>query len=277
LAGQDYWCLQNLSDADLEARLLKAAHPDRAAEIGQHVHEHLARYRLLFDSVGSAQGRSALLDVGGTGNLLPLYIDDLAYPFVAMANKWRSISLDSEYLSQFISPSRFRCDYFDAEADLFPYADASFDTVVCSEVIEHLKHDPANMLAEINRVLKREGKLILTTPNITSSMALYRILSGMHPQSWSIYTGKDGDRHNREYTPREIGRLMDACGFGDIQIDTFSLGPNPFKVKLTSVWVSLPGLFQGQMKSWRQRGEYILAIGRKTGSVRDRFPGFLYG
>jgi len=276
LAGKESRFLQNLSDAELEAKLLRAAHPDRAAEIGSHVREHLVRFRHLFDSVGSAAASSALLDVGGTGNLLPMYLDDLAYSFVAMANKWRSISLDPEYLAEFISPERFRCDYFDAEAESFPYADASFDTAVCSEVIEHLKYDPAHMLREINRVLKPGGRLILTTPNITSVTALYRLLGGLHPQVWSAYTGTDGDRHNREYTPGEVRRLLQWAGFGDVDIETFSLEPIPLKIKLISYWTFLPWSLRGHGDMLQHRGEYILAVASKQKSVLEKYPEWLY-
>src|SRR5262245_41678231 len=211
------------------------AHPDRAKEIRAHVREHIERFRLLLASIElahSGDSGNSLLDVGGTGNLLPLYLDELAYPFVAMANKWRSDSLDPDFLAKFFSRDRFRCDYFDAEAETFPYVDAAFDTVVCSEVIEHLKYDPAHMLREINRVLKPGGRLILTTPNITSHSAIYRLLSGRHPQVWSAYTGLDGDRHNREYTPDEIRRFLRWAGFEPLEIQTFSLEPVSFRIKV---------------------------------------------
>jgi len=67
LAGKESRFLQILSDAELEAKLLRVAHPSRAGETGRHVHEHLVRFRYLFDSVGSAAASSALPDVGGTG------------------------------------------------------------------------------------------------------------------------------------------------------------------------------------------------------------------
>ncbi len=45
-----------------------------------------------------------------------------------------------------------------------PFQDGTFDYVVCSEVIEHVP-DPQKALFELHRVLKRDGILVLTTPN----------------------------------------------------------------------------------------------------------------
>ncbi len=43
-----------------------------------------------------------------------------------------------------------------------PFPDNSYDVIVCSEVLEHL-HSPYKAIAEIERVLRPGGKLILTT------------------------------------------------------------------------------------------------------------------
>lgn len=268
--------IEQLSDQDLEEELLQILPVKVMQSDRDHVHEHIARYRVLFSSIPRAKGAATLLDVGGRGNLLPPYFSRLGYRFVALANKWQSRDLDADRIAQFIPREKFRCDYFDAESEPFPYEDNSFETVVCSEVIEHLTHDPAHVVTEINRVLKLGGKFVLTTPNITSSPALYRLLSGVHPQVWSVYTGKDADRHNREYTPREIVRLLEACGFADLTMQTFSLSGIPLKIRLITAWASLPWLLRGQSASFGQRGEYILAVGTKSGAVRERYPAWLY-
>ena len=48
-------------------------------------------------------------------------------------------------------------------AGKFPLADASFDGALCSQVLEHI-FEPAEFLAEIRRVLRPGGVLLLTTP-----------------------------------------------------------------------------------------------------------------
>lgn len=64
----------------------------------------------------------------------------------------------------------------DVGKDVFPWADASFDVVVCTEVIEHI-FDTDHLLAEIYRVLKPGGSLVISTPNLAS--LTNRILLGV--------------------------------------------------------------------------------------------------
>lgn len=45
----------------------------------------------------------------------------------------------------------------------FPFEDETFDSAVCSEVLEHV-FEPNQFLKEVNRVLKKNGLIILTLP-----------------------------------------------------------------------------------------------------------------
>lgn len=62
-----------------------------------------------------------------------------------------------------------------------PFEDHSFDLIWCSEVIEHLA-DPAFSLAELVRITRPGGDLVLTTPN--SYMWLFRLIAqvGLTPR-----------------------------------------------------------------------------------------------
>lgn len=51
-----------------------------------------------------------------------------------------------------------------ADIDALPFPDASFDVVVSFETIEHVP-DPMHALAELRRVLKADGLLIISTPD----------------------------------------------------------------------------------------------------------------
>jgi len=108
---------------------------------------------------------------------------------------------------------------FNMEEDTFPYADASFDIVACCEVIEHLLMDPLRSLREIHRVLAPGGTLVLTTPNAGRLENVIALVQGRN-----IYDPYSGfgpyGRHNREFIPRELFRLLDFAGFSLQRIST---------------------------------------------------------
>ena len=55
-----------------------------------------------------------------------------------------------------------QADYY-YDGVTFPFANASFEGVLCNQVFEHV-FTPDKFLSEINRVLKVNGKLLLTVP-----------------------------------------------------------------------------------------------------------------
>lgn len=61
-----------------------------------------------------------------------------------------------------------------ADIQRLPFAPASFDTVISCDTIEHVP-DPAQAVSELARVLKRDGRLFLTTPNYLGTLGLYRL------------------------------------------------------------------------------------------------------
>ncbi|MGQ0614147.1 MAG: class I SAM-dependent methyltransferase [Planctomycetaceae bacterium] len=67
------------------------------------------------------------------------------------------------------APDHIRCVAGDLEARL-PFGDAEFDWVLFVEGIEHIP-DRHRALMEVRRVLKRQGTLLLTTPNLLSVRA----------------------------------------------------------------------------------------------------------
>ena len=50
-----------------------------------------------------------------------------------------------------------------AYGDHLPFADNSFDVVTCMEVLEHVPNPP-DVIAELRRVAKRDGKVLITVP-----------------------------------------------------------------------------------------------------------------
>ncbi len=77
----------------------------------------------------------------------------------------RSVGFDFSYAA-IKTASRFFPENLYAVADgmKIPFAAKTFDCIVCSEVLEHIIR-PREMLSELCRVLKDDGKLVITVPN----------------------------------------------------------------------------------------------------------------
>jgi 2-polyprenyl-3-methyl-5-hydroxy-6-metoxy-1,4-benzoquinol methylase len=158
---------------------------------------------------------------------------------------------------------------FNVEADPFPYEDGFFRTVLCCELIEHLRRDPMHMLWECNRVLQPDGYLLLTTPNIASARAIEGLLAGCGPYHFAQYNRTDiADQHNREYAPYEVGVALAAAGFTVVALETEDvwLRSNPAIIELLrelQIWTEL-------------RADNIFALARKTSAPIERYPQELY-
>lgn len=111
-----------------------------------------------------------------------------------------------------------RCDI---EREPLPAADGEFDVVLFSEVFEHLRIDPLFTVAELRRVLRSDGKLLLTTPNLRSLRGILRLVLlgkgwavGAYPlEQYTRLREQGWMGHVREYTAREVSGVLEGCGF----------------------------------------------------------------
>lgn len=113
---------------------------------------------------------------------------------------------------------------FNIEEDRFPYDDDFFDVVLFCEIIEHLLSDPVHALAQIKRVLKPGGVLVLTTPNVARLDNVRKIIAGENVYDPYSGYGPYG-RHNREYTLEELRDLLTANGFDVRTMFTADVNP----------------------------------------------------
>ena len=63
-----------------------------------------------------------------------------------------------------------------ADAQALPFPDGSFDVIFSCECLEHVP-DPRRALAEMQRVLRPGGRLILTTENYSNGVLLYWLMA----------------------------------------------------------------------------------------------------
>jgi ubiquinone/menaquinone biosynthesis C-methylase UbiE len=177
-----------------------------------------------------------------------------------------------------IGGETFECeiDLFDAERDRFPYPDGYFETVLSCEMIEHFLRDPMHCLLESHRVLEEGGRLLITTPNVSSLTSVARALHGYdNPQLYSHYQTPRSEAptdlpHVREYTAFELRDLLQAAGF---EIESLFTEPIAELAINLPMWNFLEG--HGYNTSLRGEQTYCVAVKRSALPV-TRYPKFLY-
>ena len=128
----------------------------------------------------------------------------------------------------------------------WPIRDA--DCVLLLDVIEHLV-DPVFCLDAINRALRMDGILIITTDNLTSFANTYQMLRrgqspNIHPLRSSMFYRGDWRPHFREYTSGELRFFLEHAGFTVDRHEYFE----------------------------RRQGDYYIGAGGKI-AARDRYSG----
>jgi SAM-dependent methyltransferase len=133
-----------------------------------------------------------------------------------------------------------------------PYTDGFFDYVVCLDGIEHTEN-PSNAIREFWRILKRGGKLIVSTPNFLNIERRLRfVLTGSHsriPTHESIREIWGGDLSMAHLSPLGYPLLkfiMEHYGFRILRVETDRNKPR-MKWLLPAVWlVRLFGFFSSR-------------------------------
>ncbi|MCB1685888.1 MAG: class I SAM-dependent methyltransferase [Pseudomonadales bacterium] len=72
-----------------------------------------------------------------------------------------------------------RLNFLSASALHLPFADATFDKVICAEVLEHI-HDYERVLAEIRRVLKPGGLFAVSVPRFGPEWICWQLSDTYH-------------------------------------------------------------------------------------------------
>ena len=118
-----------------------------------------------------------------------------------------------------------------------PYADNYFDAIILSEVIEHLNFNPFPVFQEINRILKPEGILYITSPNQAGLVNRIKMIFGRSIRNSLSDSVTQVDKtknticgiHWREYTLKELTELLEISGFS---LEKYSYSNNIKKIYL---------------------------------------------
>lgn len=166
--------------------------------------------------------------------------------------------------------TQLRSNHFNIEEDPFPFENEEFDVVLFCEIIEHLLINPAAVLKEIKRVLKPNGTLILTTPNVSRLENVARMIAGVN--IYDPYSGYGPyGRHNREYNKHELYLLLNYLGFTVDVMFTADVHENQ-----ASSYAPISEYETLLKHRELDLGQYIFVRALNTGKAGERKPAFLY-
>jgi ubiquinone/menaquinone biosynthesis C-methylase UbiE len=111
----------------------------------------------------------------------------------------------------------------DLEKEKIPFPKNSFDYLFCKTVIAQLS-DPAHMLQECHRILKKSGKMFILETDYESSVRRFL----------------DDFLNKRPYTKKSINRLLEAHGFKILKITDFRNTPYIWRYSLSAFDFHLP-------------------------------------
>ena len=158
----------------------------------------MGRGKLTFDWIPNNAER--LLDIGcASGEHTLYYLKKCNKVFGVDANKDLIETANERY-----PQIKFRV----ANAESLPFAKNYFDVVVMNDVLEHVE-DEKKSLDETHRVLKKDGIVILSSPNISNCVArIYHLLTG---KMWLFKTFTTD--HINPISYWEIERIFKESGF----------------------------------------------------------------
>jgi ubiquinone/menaquinone biosynthesis C-methylase UbiE len=169
---------------------------------GENALKSHERQRLLEESLKKASGPLLIVGCGSAGEMK------------AVPDGIKAIGIDISSTAIRQSQSRFpQYSYVIADAARLPFnSSCKINTVVCSEVIEHVRNSQ-QALREFYRVLAPSGNLYLTTPNWVSFYGIARAVVRLF--------GKDVTSGNQPYdkwaTKKSLGTRLECVGFTSLQ------------------------------------------------------------
>jgi 2-polyprenyl-3-methyl-5-hydroxy-6-metoxy-1,4-benzoquinol methylase len=103
----------------------------------------------------------------------------------------------------------------DVETMELPFEPASFDVVMCADLIEHLR-DPCAFLERVRPLIKAGGRLVLTTPNVANWTIRLALLFGSFRYT---QRGILDRTHTHLFTRKTLIECLEGAGYRVEELD----------------------------------------------------------
>lgn len=187
---------------------------DEDATIYALYHLNTPRFEFFDRYIANWQGLN-VLDVGCGGGFTCEYLARRGVTVSGIDQSQKCI----EAAQQHCKHEELDINYRAGIAEKLPYADHSFDAVICVDVLEHVQN-PAQVISEVSRVLKPGGLFLFDTINRTFKSRLTMIWL-MENILGEINRGvHDWDKFIK---PEELFDLLKQNSFCDVEFKGFDI------------------------------------------------------
>lgn len=148
-----------------------------------------------------------VLDVGCSTGYLAERLQQSGADVVGLDMDERAVELAGRFCSE--------VHVGDVETMELPFEPASFDAIVCGDLIEHVR-DPQALLARLRQFLSPGGRLVLSTPNIANWAIRLSLLFGRFRYTeWGILD----KTHTHFFTRKTLRECLEAAGYRVVVFD----------------------------------------------------------
>lgn len=220
-----------------------------------------------------------LCDVGGYFGVIAAALSRLGYaPTVVDSYGNLLTSSDHSDLRDWWERNGVRVHDVDLQQTelTLPFPDQSFHLVTLLAVLEHFPHTPRLVLAEIHRILRPDGLLIVDTPNAGALGT--RVGFAMHGEGlWDsierlYFSEIPFSGHSRFYGRQELVKVLRWSGFEAEEISLFDLADRRSHRSFRS-WLLYRLIYELWLKRFRDLRGYLWIAARPVAATpADRPP-----
>jgi len=180
---------------------------------------HYGRYEKLIElamDLTAGTGRE-VIDIGAGGGIVSICLSRLGChvtavdSFAEYARNLQNAAGSSEDIVDWLQENRIAVVIQDIVRQDLRVPDASYDLAIFSEVVEHFSCSPRFTLAQIYRILRPGGYLLLTTPNLATLGNRLSVLAGgsNHASLREWHFSEPHFSHVHEYTLDEVKLMLE--------------------------------------------------------------------
>ena len=192
-------------------------------------------------------GEKAILDVGCGRGVTSVYLAAMGHMVTGMDCS----ESEMDYGRKMAQRYSIKVNFKTGRIEEIEFPDESYDIIICEETLEHLEN-PLGALKKFRRILRQNGRILISVPNTGSIRARLLNCVGMKERLYC-------PDHKQNFTAPSIRELLNSAGFKNIFV--------------TSDFLAVPKLPLGFFIEKRKYlaklmpslGHHIVAYGEKNG------------